>query len=123
MFRTKDYLEKIKAAENILDMRNAYMHRLSMTEQTRERPFDINGYAHQLDLTGKEQVLNINQRRELERLMYRFMDVWESHLWIGIQTRLASGEDAAAISIIQQTIFKKGLFRWLKPLALVDRGF
>ena len=113
----EDYLTEIKAAQEILDIRNAYMHRLSMTKKTRKRPNKINddkddeSYKSQLKSIAKEQFfLSVKERQYLERLMHGFIDVWESDLWLGIQQRLARSEDAAAIEIIQDCLrpFKGG---------------
>ncbi|MEP0879932.1 hypothetical protein NDI49_00020 [Trichocoleus sp. ST-U3] len=83
-FYSEEYLAKIEKAKEIYKHRNAYVHALELPE--------------------KEKTLSLKQRRVLESLMYEFMDEWESRPWYESQERLASGNDASAISIIQKFI-------------------
>jgi hypothetical protein len=83
-YYNEKYLEKIEKAKEIYKHRNAYVHALELPE--------------------KEKTLSLKQRRVLESLMYEFMDEWESRPWYESQERLASGNDASAISIIEEFI-------------------
>ncbi|MBD1904816.1 hypothetical protein NDI37_18405 [Funiculus sociatus GB2-A5] len=80
----EEYLAKIVKAKEIYKHRNAYVHALELPE--------------------KEKTLSVKQRRELESLMYEFIDERESRSWYESQERLASGNDASAISIIEKFI-------------------
>ena len=82
----KDYISRV---ENAIEI---YKHR--------------NDYVHDLTLPKKEETLSVKQRRALENLMYGFIDVFESERWFGWQRRIASGENADAITIIKQFLRK-----------------